>query len=191
MKFTKAAFLDRDGVINIDYGYVHKLEDFIFCEGIFEGLKALIDLNFILIIITNQSGIARGLFTEEEYQRITNFMLSKFKEKNVKITKIYHCPHHPLYSEKKFFDCKCRKPKAGLFFQAAKEYNIEMDKSIAIGDSERDLIAARTAGIKKRYLITQTNLEQNKKLATSSHRSVLECVNFIKRHQSKQNANRK
>ena len=189
MKFTKAAFLDRDGVINCDYGYVYKFEDFKFCDGIFEALKTLIDLNFIIIIITNQSGIARGIFTEEEYERITSFMLSKFKENNIKITKIYHCPHHPLFSDKKFSDCKCRKPEAGLFFQAAKEYNIEMDKSIAIGDSERDLIAARTAGINKRYLITQNNLPQIKKLATSSHRSVLECANLIKQAHNKFNSN--
>ena len=180
----KAAFLDRDGVINYDYGYVYKFEDFKFCKGIFEGLKTLLEMNYILIIITNQSGIARGIFTEEEYEKTTDFMLDKFKENDIKITKIYHCPHHPLFSNKEFFDCECRKPKPGLFLKASKEYNIEMQKSIAIGDSERDLIAARSAGIEKRYLIKQDSLLGNKNLVTSVHNSLLECANLIKKTQN-------
>ena len=183
MKFKKAAFLDRDGVINYDYGYVYKIENFRFCEGIFEGLKTLIELDFIIIIITNQSGIARGIFNEEEYKNITKLMLNKFEDNNIKITKIYHCPHHPSYSNKKFSNCECRKPKPGLFLKAAKEFNIAMDKSIAIGDNERDLIAAKSAGIKKRYLITQDKLLQNRELATSHHKTVLECANIIRKTQ--------
>ena len=176
----KAAFLDRDGVINYDNGYVHKLKDFTFCEGIFEGLKTLLELNFILIIVTNQSGIARGIFTEKEYKKITDFMLEIFNNHGIKITKIYNCPHHPLFSNKDFSDCNCRKPKPGLFLQASKEYNIEMDKSIAIGDSERDLLAAKNAGINKRYLITKNNNLFKENLVTSYHESLLECAKYIK-----------
>ena len=179
----KAAFLDRDGVINYDYGYVYKLKDFRFCKGIFKGLKILMELDFNLIIVTNQSGIARGLFTEEEYKETTNFMLDRLKDNNIKITKIYHCPHHPSFPENQFSDCSCRKPKPGLFLKASKEHNIEMHKSIAIGDSERDLIAARSAGIKKRFLIRKDNLLENQNLATSIHKSVLECANTLKKSQ--------
>ena len=107
-------------------------------------------------------------------------MLNKFEEKNIKITKIYYCPHHPLHSNIELSNCKCRKPKPGLFLKASKDFNIEMNKSIAIGDRERDLIAAKNAGIKKRYLITQDNLFPNKQLVTSSYRSVLECANFLR-----------
>tara|TARA_Y100000589_G_scaffold189135_1_gene179024 strand:+ start:575 stop:1129 length:555 start_codon:yes stop_codon:yes gene_type:complete len=176
----KAAFLDRDGVINYDYGYVYKFENFRFCKGIFKGLKTLIELDFSLIIITNQSGIARGIFTEEEYKKTTNLMLNKLKDNNIKITQIYHCPHHPSFPGNEFSECSCRKPKPGLFLKAAKEHNIEMQKSIAIGDSERDLIAARSAGIKKRYLIRKDNSLEKQNLITSTHKSLLECANTIK-----------
>ena len=181
----KAAFLDRDGVINYDYGYVYKFEDFRFCKGIFEGLKTLMELNYSLIIITNQSGIARGIFTEEEYKKTNNFMLKQLKDNDIQITQVYHCPHHPSFSKNKFSDCKCRKPKPGLFLKASKEHNIKMDNSIAIGDSERDLIAARSAGIKKRYLISENNSLENQNLITSTHNSLLECANFIKKNQIK------
>ena len=93
MKSNKGAFIDRDGVINYDYGYVHKIKDFNFCKGVFEGLRELIKLDFKIIIITNQSGIARGIFTEQQYKLLNNFMLESLKSENINIEATYHCPH--------------------------------------------------------------------------------------------------
>ena len=111
MNTIKAAFLDRDGVINKDYGYVHKWEEFDFCEGVIQGLKNLIKLKFKLIIITNQSGIDRGIFTEKEFQKLTNLMYEKLYNQGIIITDIFYCPHHPLFSKKEYSQWDCRKPK--------------------------------------------------------------------------------
>ena len=180
MILNKAAFIDRDGVINKDYGYVHEWKDFEFCDGVFEGLKRLIELGYIIIIITNQSGIARGLFTEYQYKKLTANMINFLKQKNINITAIYHCPHHPDYSNNFSTVCNCRKPKPGLFIKASKEFNISMKHSIAIGDSERDLVAAKLAGIKNRYFIInqKTNSHNNNFQTdnyTSTFKSLFDC----------------
>lgn len=180
MILNKAAFIDRDGVINKDYGYVHKWEDFKFCDGVFQGLKRLIELNFKIIIITNQSGIARGIFTEEQYKVLTINMTKIFKQKQIEITAIYHCPHHPDYSKNYSSVCNCRKPKPGLFIKASREFNISMKDSIAIGDSKRDLIAAKSAGIENRYFINNHNKNTCKDdngtdFYTSKFKSLFDC----------------
>ena len=182
MEFNKAAFLDRDGVINKDYGYVHKWENFDFCEGVTEGLKNLIELKFKLIIITNQSGIDQGIFTEEDFASLTNLMLKKLRNQGIKITDIFHCPHHPLFSLNKFSECECRKPKPGLFLKAASIYNISLNHSIAVGDKERDLKAAKSAGIPERYLIKTNALGDKEKVysQTNSFESLLDCSRFLK-----------
>ena len=117
MIFNKAAFLDRDGVINKDYGYVHKWEDFKFCDGVFEGLKSLIEMGYKIIIITNQSGIARGFFTEKDYEKLTTNMTNFLKEKQIFITAIFHCPHHPNFSYNYSSICNCRKPNPSFIFK--------------------------------------------------------------------------
>ena len=180
MNINKAAFLDRDGVINHDYGYVHKWKDFKFCKGVFEGLRIITDLGYKIIIITNQSGIDRGIYSENDYQKLTSNMLKALKKRNINITAIYHCPHHPNFSKDDYKNCICRKPKPGLFIKASKEFNISMDKSISIGDNERDLIASKMAGIKKRYLISDKEDKLKSNFAISSYKSLLECANAIK-----------
>ncbi len=176
----KAAFLDRDGVINEDYGYVHQIEAFKFCEGALEGLKLLKSQNYLLIIVTNQSGIDRGLFSEFDYKKLTKQYLKKLSEKGLNIDAIYHCPHHPNYSEEIFKYCNCRKPKPGMILDASKEFNIDLSNSIIIGDSERDLKAGKNAGIKKRFLISTQNYKKNdNKLVTKTFSSLLECAKYI------------
>ena len=130
---NKAVFLDRDGTINIDYGYVHEIEKLKFIDGAIEGLKILNDLGYLLIIITNQSGINRGYFNIDEYHILNNYMLDQLKKKGINITKVYICPHIDKDN------CDCRKPKLKLFYDAIKEYNIDPNKSYAIGDKKRDL----------------------------------------------------
>ena len=146
---NKAIFLDRDGTINVDYGYVHEIEKFEFIDGVIEGLKILSDLGYLLIVITNQSGIARGFFTEEQFQTLNNYMLNKLEENNISIAKVYYCKHVDKDN------CDCRKPKLGLFYKAIEEFDIDIDNSYAIGDKERDLLICKqenTQGI----LLTKT-----------------------------------
>lgn len=129
---NKAIFLDRDGTINVDKNYLYKVEDFEFLPGAVEGLRALQSSGFLLIIITNQSGIARGFFTLEDFLRLNDFMLTELENLGVHISKVYYCPHGPGST------CHCRKPETGLFEQAVSEFNIDLSKSFAIGDKMRD-----------------------------------------------------
>lgn len=137
---NKAAFLDRDGTINIDKNYLYKIEDFEFVPGAIETMKKLKDLGYLLVIITNQSGIARGYYTEEDYFALTEWMKEVLLSKGVSIDGIYYCPHLPNAEIEKYkVECTCRKPETGLFYKAAVELDIDIDNSIAIGDKMRDL----------------------------------------------------
>lgn len=133
--FRKAVFLDRDGTINCDLGYVGQISRFEYAPGAIEALRLLSQVGFALVIVTNQSGIARGIFTESDYELLTKWMLQDLRNKGVEIDGVYHCPHHPLFSQ----PCSCRKPKLDLFRRAIEELNIDPDTSWAIGDKERDL----------------------------------------------------
>ena len=145
----KVAFLDRDGVINIDYGYVGSVDKFKFKERIFELLKFLQDKDFTLFIVTNQSGIARGYYTERDFHTLMNYMIEELKKRGIKIKDYNFCPHHPDITG----DCDCRKPKPGMILDLAKRYDIDLKNSIMIGDSLSDIEAAKNAGIKKAYLV--------------------------------------
>ena len=135
-----AVFLDRDGTINKDKDYLFRIEDCEYLEGAIEGLKFLENRGYILIIITNQSGIARGYYTEKDYEIFMDWMLSDLADKGVHIAKAYFCPHLKGSQFKKYdVECNCRKPKTGLFYQAQREFDVDFDKSIAIGDKVRDL----------------------------------------------------
>ena len=180
MKTKKIAFLDRDGVINEDYGYVHKWENFKFCDGAIQGIHNLIDLDFGIIIITNQSGIDRGIFSKFQYFELTNIMLDFFEKNDIQIIDIYHCPHHPEYSELPFKNCDCRKPKPGLFKRAINKYKINTKESISVGDNERDLVASKLAGINKRYLISKDMIYEKNDIFDASFKSLLDCSEFLK-----------
>ncbi len=129
----KAIFLDRDGTINIDTGYLHEKKKLQFLPGCLETLKVLSDAGYMLFIVTNQSGIGRGLFSQEEYERFTDYMKFEMEKSGVIIQQVYTCPHAPDEQ------CNCRKPKTGLFHQAKKDWNIDWEESYAIGDRMRDL----------------------------------------------------
>ena len=135
-----AVFLDRDGTINVDKDYLFRIEECEYLDGAIEGLRYLEDKGFVLIIITNQSGIARGYYTEKDYENFMDWMLSDLADKGVHIAKAYYCPHLRGSLIRDYdIDCDCRKPATGLFYQAQKEFDIDMDRSIAIGDKVRDL----------------------------------------------------
>ena len=143
----KTIFLDRDGVINKEINYLHKIDDFEFIDGIFDVCLYFQSLGYKIIIITNQSGISRGYYTVSDYQKLTQWILEQFQHKNVNILDVFHCPHGPDST------CDCRKPKPGMFLKAKAKHNIDMEKSWMIGDKERDIIAANSAGIDNTILI--------------------------------------
>ena len=155
----KTIFLDRDGVINKEVNYLHKIENFEFIEGVFDACLYFQNLKYKIIIISNQSGISRGYFNESDYKNLTEWMLGQFDKNGISILDIFYCPHGP---ESK---CSCRKPKPGMFFDAKNKYNISMQNSWMIGDSESDIQAANTAGILNTILVRSGHLidESNSK----------------------------
>jgi D-glycero-D-manno-heptose 1,7-bisphosphate phosphatase len=149
----KAAFLDRDGTINADRGYVYRKEDFMFLPGAVDGMRRIEKLGYRLIIITNQSGIGRGYYTESDYKKLEEWMLRQLKAQEVSVTAVYYCPHHPRAAIQTYARiCNCRKPGTGLFEQAVREHHVDMSQSVVIGDKMRDLaICAGTSA--KGFLI--------------------------------------
>lgn len=153
----KIIFLDRDGVINKKApkaDYVKKWDEFEFLPGVIEALTLLKRHKYEIYIISNQAGIARGIMTEEDLQKIHNNMLNELKKKNIEITGIYYCPHG--WNDA----CECRKPKPGMFFQAAREHHINLTNAIFIGDDERDIQAGHAADIKSVLVAPEYNLLQ-------------------------------
>ncbi len=165
----KALFLDRDGVINVDKKYVYKIEDFEFCEGIFELCEWFAKKGFLIFIITNQSGIARGYYTQKDFEILSAFVLDAFAKRGIGISKIYHCPH--------LEGCECRKPKPGMLLKAKDEFNINMQTSFFIGDNLSDMQAGLRAGIKNLTLIDP---ELKSGEGFKSFRDLVEFLNFLK-----------
>ena len=136
---NKAVFLDRDGTINVEKNYLYRISDFEFLPGAVEALQNLQAGGFKLIIITNQSGIARGLYGIDDFLVLNDWMKETLKGYGVCIDDVYYCPHHPSSLIDVYrVDCDCRKPKTGLFERAIVDYNIDLKKSFAIGDKIRD-----------------------------------------------------
>ena len=151
---NRALFLDRDGVINIEKTYLYKIEDFVFIEGVFETLRCFQKLGYLLIIITNQAGIGRGYYTEEDFHVLNSWMTEQFKKKGVYISNIYYSPFHPVSGVGKYKkDSYCRKPNPGMIFQAKKDFNIDLSESILVGDKESDIETGINAGIKTNILV--------------------------------------
>ena len=150
----KVAFLDRDGVINKEVNYLYKVEDFEYTENCIEGLKKIKALGYEIIIVTNQAGIARGYYTEDDYQKLTDWYVADLKNQGIDILDVFHCPHHPEGNIPEYsIVCDCRKPKSGMFEQALAQYNIDIDSSFMVGDKNSDLGAAKSAGIQQLYLV--------------------------------------
>ncbi|WP_457621944.1 D-glycero-beta-D-manno-heptose 1,7-bisphosphate 7-phosphatase [Persephonella sp.] len=157
---NRAVFLDRDGVINEDYGFVHRIEDFRIFPEVFPALKKLQNAGFKLLIVTNQSGIAVGYYTEEDFLKLTDYMLETFDKNGIKIDKVYYCPHHPegVIPELRMV-CDCRKPQSGMIKQGIKDFNIDPTRSFLIGDKENDIKAAHKEGIKAALVKTGQGLK--------------------------------
>lgn len=157
---NKAVFLDRDGVINVDKGYVGPIEDFSFCVGVQDALALIKSKGFLTVLCTNQSGIARGRYALADFLRTTAFMQQCLQLHASRFDGIYFCPHHPQAQLEKYrCMCSCRKPNPGMFMQAVQELNIDVRGSVAVGDRARDLLGPQSLGVKNLVLISPEKSE--------------------------------
>ncbi|MDF2177695.1 D-glycero-beta-D-manno-heptose 1,7-bisphosphate 7-phosphatase [Aliiglaciecola sp. CAU 1673] len=152
----KAAFLDRDGIINVDHGYVSSPEQFDFMEGIFELCAALKQKGYKLVVVTNQSGIGRGYYSEQSFWQLSDWMREQFEAQGIVLDGIYFCPHHPSDASGEYrCECQCRKPAPGMLLKAAEELDLALSQSLMIGDKQSDMEAAKAAGLKGGFLLTE------------------------------------
>lgn len=178
----KAAFLDRDGVINKDKAYVHRWEDFEFVPGAIEGMRKLQDSGYTLVIVTNQSGLARGYYTEQDYLQLTEELRQYLACLDVQLAGVYHCPHHPKGTVPAIsIDCNCRKPAPGMLIKAASELCLSLPDSILIGDKPSDIEAARAAGVGRAYIVESENTGSGCKdvPANGYYANLLECATAL------------
>ena len=158
INYKPAIFFDRDGVLNQDFGYIYKPNDFKWIDGAIEAIKYMMSKDYLIIVVTNQSGIARGYFSENDLENLHNWMNKELLENEARIDKFYYCPHHPEGVLKDYsITCSCRKPKPGMLIQALKEWPILISESIMIGDKDSDIQAAKAVNIKG-YLFEGGNL---------------------------------
>ena len=157
---NKAIFLDRDGVINKEVNYLSKSEDFEFIRGSIKALKILKQLDFLLIIITNQAGIARGYFSEEDLKKIHAKMIHILRTYNIILDDIFYCPHHPDFTK----TCECRKPKPGMIMKARDKHQIDLSKSYMVGDTLNDIKTGINAKCKAILVLTGYGNEEVKKI---------------------------
>lgn len=183
--FTKeqkqAVFLDRDGVINVNYGYVYDAESFEFIDGIFEVARAAHANGYKLIVITNQSGIGRGYYSEQQFHELTEWMCNEFLNVGAPIEKVYFSPFHPtegLGGYKK--DDESRKPRPGMIYQAQREMDLNLKTSILIGDSASDIKAGISAGVGLNILFGQNQHPDLTGLSYQSIAHLREALPFVK-----------
>ena len=149
-----AIFLDRDGVINTDNGYVSQIEDFHFIDGVIDAMALLKKKGYLLVLVTNQSGIARGLFTEDQFLSLTEWMDWSLADRGVDLDGIYYCPHHPTEGQGKYLkECQCRKPGPDMLLDAAAYLQIDLAASYMVGDKSDDMRAAVNAGVAHPILV--------------------------------------
>lgn len=151
----KALFLDRDGVINIDHGYVYKLEDFQFVDGIFELCRQAIASGYLIFVITNQAGIGRGYYSIADFDHLIKWMCEEFVAQGILISKVYYSPFHSIHGLGKYKkDDESRKPRPGMIHQAVKEFGIDLSGSVLVGDKYSDIQAGKNAGVGTNILYT-------------------------------------
>jgi len=177
---TKALFLDRDGVINVDHGYVHTVDNFQFIKGILNLAKAAHFNNFKLVVVTNQSGIGRGFYTENQFHQITSWMCREFIIAGAPITKVYFSPFHPSQGIGKYKkDDFSRKPNPGMILQAKQELDLDLDNSLLIGDKVSDIQAGITPGIGHNILYSTSPVLEVTPKKCHVITSLLEALPFI------------
>lgn len=173
----KAAFLDRDGVINRDKEYVHKVEDFEFLDGVFDACRRLGTLGYRIVIVTNQSGIGRGYFTEADFNRLNEWMVGRFLEEGVTITGTYFCPDHPVHGVGVYKrDSAYRKPGPQMILDAANDHGLDLQASFIAGDKVSDIRAGRAAGVGSCFFIGDSEILPEDMRNVKSYASLLDLV---------------
>jgi len=152
---TKAVFLDRDGTINEEMGYINHVSRFKIFNYVPQAIRLLNEAGYKVIVVTNQSGVARGYFSEELVNKLHQSLIEKVKESSAEIDKIYYCPHHPTEGLRKYrLDCECRKPKTGMIEKARREFNLDMSSSYLIGDRYKDIVFGKKTGLHSIIVLT-------------------------------------
>src|SRR5574344_1068612 len=167
----KIIYLDRDGVINEDFGYVSQISNFKFVDGVFEACKTFIELGYEIIIVTNQSGIGRGYYRLEDFTTLTNFMLDEFRKQGINILKVYFCPHAPEVN------CECRKPKDGMILQSLNDFSIDLKNSWLVGDKISDIECAKNGNIANKILIDEEKVSNSEFFVT---KNLFDSLKYIK-----------
>ena len=171
---NKAFFLDRDGVINTELDYVCESEHFHFINGVFDACRIILSQGYKIIVITNQSGIARGYYTLNQFSELNTWMLQEFQKEGIEVTDVYFCPHHPNIGLAAYIeDCECRKPKPGMILRAKNEHNLDLEQSVLVGDRISDIEAGSNAGISSLFLVDAAG---KKNSIASSCQNLLDAV---------------
>lgn len=181
VKSESLVVLDRDGVINVDFGYVHTRKNFQFMPGIFELCSLFSKHGMTMVVATNQSGIARNFYTEKEFDELSEWMVAEFRSQGIEISKVYRCPHLPKEVQtdlsSKSSGCSCRKPKPGMLLDALREFRKEARKAIILGDKETDMLAGLNAGFETRILIGD---EKDTSSCTERFVDLIGALNYFK-----------
>lgn len=166
-----AAFIDRDGVINAELGHVHRVEDFQFLPGVVESLRRLAARGYALVVVTNQAGIAKGLYDEAAYRQVADHMRDCLGRQGIVLAGVYHCPHHPSGTVPALArDCDCRKPAPGMLLRAARELTLDLARSVLVGDKVSDSQAGRAAGVRCTVLVESGHALPDDSLRHADHR---------------------
>lgn len=153
----RALFLDRDGVVNVEVGYLHRIEDVRFVPGIVSLCQTASRLGYRLIVVTNQAGIARGFYTEDDFLTLMEWMRAELRKQGVEFDAVYHCPYHPEHGIGQYRrEHEDRKPNPGMLQRGAREFGIDLTQSVMVGDRCSDIAAANTAALRQAFLIQGT-----------------------------------
>ena len=180
----KVAFLDRDGVINQDAGYVYKVEDFQYTENAVAALKIIRNLGYQLLIVTNQAGIGRGLYSEAQHETLKQYLIEDLKENDIELLDYFHCPHHPTAGIGRYKkDCPCRKPAPGMILRGLKKYNVDLKSSFIVGDKTSDIQAGIRAGLSRCFLINAQFRSRHSELdGFECFESLFNFSNYLRAH---------
>lgn len=169
MKSRPALFLDRDGVINIDHGYVYRREDFQFVDGIFELCIAAQTAGYRIVVVTNQAGIGRGYYSEKDFETLTEWMNSEFRRRGIVIDDVFYCPFHPEHGVGRYkIDSEFRKPNPGMILSAATKHAIDLHMSVLVGDKVSDIQAATAAGVGSSFLYLSDPDDQTREVSETA-----------------------
>jgi D-glycero-D-manno-heptose 1,7-bisphosphate phosphatase len=153
----RALFLDRDGVVNVEIGYLHRVEDVQFVPGIFSLCRTAMGLGYRLVVVTNQAGIARGYYTEADFEALMTWMGGELRAEGVQLDAVYYCPYHPEHGVGEYRrEHEDRKPGTGMLRRAAREFGVSLADSVMVGDRCSDIAAANCAGLRQAFLIAGT-----------------------------------